>query len=181
MLSGFFPQFNTCLQAQASFGIQIWGCLVINRRILKSAYLYICLQVMAQAEGQQKNLVHSIDSLPTKGPLSCLDQDLLLLKATSAATLSCLGECLNILQSHSQAPPPTQTSQLYSHGAASGESAPGPVSGSPTTFSLSLPSSPPESSSTQQGQLTLTQSCIYLLNSSVGSFRLVKVCLCCFF
>uniref|UniRef100_H2T566 Oxysterol-binding protein n=1 Tax=Takifugu rubripes TaxID=31033 RepID=H2T566_TAKRU len=66
--------------------------------------------VMSQAEGQQKNLVHSIDSLPTRGPLSCLDQDLLLLKATSAATLSCLGECLNILQqtqSHSQAPPPS--------------------------------------------------------------------------
>ncbi|KAM3858170.1 LOW QUALITY PROTEIN: oxysterol-binding protein-related protein 10 [Diretmus argenteus] len=64
-------------------------------------------EVMSQAEGQQKNLVQSIDSLPTKGPLSCLDHDLLLLKATSAATLSCLGECLNILQqtqSHSQAP-----------------------------------------------------------------------------
>uniref|UniRef100_A0A3Q2X304 Oxysterol-binding protein n=1 Tax=Haplochromis burtoni TaxID=8153 RepID=A0A3Q2X304_HAPBU len=62
-------------------------------------------EVMSQAEGQQKNLVQSIDSLPTKGPLSCLDQDLLLLKATSAATLSCLGECLNILQ------------QTQSHGA----------------------------------------------------------------
>uniref|UniRef100_A0A3Q0RFW1 Oxysterol-binding protein n=1 Tax=Amphilophus citrinellus TaxID=61819 RepID=A0A3Q0RFW1_AMPCI len=64
-------------------------------------------EVMSQAEGQQKNLVQSIDSLPTKGPLSCLDQDLLLLKATSAATLSCLGECLNILQqtqSHNGAP-----------------------------------------------------------------------------
>nr|XP_046272882.1 oxysterol-binding protein-related protein 10 isoform X2 [Scatophagus argus] len=68
--------------------------------------------VMSQAEGQQKNLVQSIDSLPTRGPLSCLDQDLLLLKATSAATLSCLGECLNILQqSHSQAPPQSQASE----------------------------------------------------------------------
>ncbi|KAM6974161.1 oxysterol-binding protein-related protein 10 isoform 2-T2 [Tautogolabrus adspersus] len=70
-------------------------------------------EVMAQAEGQQKNLVQSIDSLPTRGPLSCLDQDLLLLKATSAATLSCLGECLNILQqtqSHSQAPHHCQSS-----------------------------------------------------------------------
>lgn len=53
---------------------------------------------MSQAEGQQKNLVNSIDSLPSRGPLSSLDQDLLLLKATSAATLSCLGECLSILQ-----------------------------------------------------------------------------------
>ncbi|XP_071251795.1 oxysterol-binding protein-related protein 10-like isoform X4 [Salvelinus alpinus] len=55
-------------------------------------------KVMAQAEGQQKNLVNSIESLPSRGPLSSLDQDLLLLKATSAATLSCLGECLHILQ-----------------------------------------------------------------------------------
>uniref|UniRef100_A0A3Q3QIE0 Oxysterol-binding protein n=1 Tax=Monopterus albus TaxID=43700 RepID=A0A3Q3QIE0_MONAL len=81
-------------------------------------------EVMSQAEGQQKNLVQSIDSLPTRGPLSCLDQDLLLLKATSAATLSCLGECLNILQqSHSQAPPHSQASQRYrsTHGSPSGE------------------------------------------------------------
>lgn len=53
---------------------------------------------MSQAEGQQKNLLHSIESLPSRGPLSSLDPDLLLLKATSAATLSCLGECLSILQ-----------------------------------------------------------------------------------
>ncbi|XP_035477276.2 oxysterol-binding protein-related protein 10 [Scophthalmus maximus] len=82
-------------------------------------------EVMSQAEGQQKNLVQSIDSLPTRGPLSCLDQDLLLLKATSAATLSCLGECLNILQQttqgRSQAPPPSHASQRNhsAHGAPS--------------------------------------------------------------
>ncbi|KAK5883490.1 hypothetical protein CesoFtcFv8_019817 [Champsocephalus esox] len=78
-------------------------------------------EVMSQAEGQQKNLVQTIDSLPPRGPLSCLDQDLLLLKATSAATLSCLGECLNILQktqSHSQ--PPHQSQCDYAgHGAPS--------------------------------------------------------------
>ncbi|KAM6958670.1 oxysterol-binding protein-related protein 10-like isoform 1-T1 [Aplochiton taeniatus] len=65
-------------------------------------------EVMTQAEGQQRNLVQSIEALPTQGPLSCLDQDLLLLKATSAATLGCLGECLNILQktqSQNQAQP----------------------------------------------------------------------------
>ncbi|XP_066540206.1 oxysterol-binding protein-related protein 10 isoform X2 [Hoplias malabaricus] len=55
-------------------------------------------KVMSQAEGQQKNLLNSIESLPSRGPLSSLDPDLLLLKATSAATLSCLGECLSILQ-----------------------------------------------------------------------------------
>lgn len=85
---------------------------------------------MSQAEGQQKNLVHSIDSLPTRGPLSCLDQDLLLLKATSAATLSCLGECLNILQqtqSHGQAPTQSSERSHAAQRAPSGESAPGPV------------------------------------------------------
>ncbi|XP_068432026.1 oxysterol-binding protein-related protein 10 isoform X1 [Clinocottus analis] len=79
-------------------------------------------EVMSQAEGQQKNLVQSIDSLPTRGSLSCLDQDLLLLKATSAATLSCLGECLNILQktqSHSQAPPQSSQCHYDGHGAPS--------------------------------------------------------------
>lgn len=78
-------------------------------------------EVMSQAEGQQKNLVQSIDSLPTRGPLSCLDQDLLLLKATSAATLSCLGECLNILQqtqSHGQ-PPASSQRHHAGHGAPS--------------------------------------------------------------
>lgn len=54
--------------------------------------------MMNQVEGQQKNLVHAIESLPGSGPLTALDQDLLLLKATSAATLSCLGECFNLLQ-----------------------------------------------------------------------------------
>lgn len=123
-------------------------------------------QVMSQAEGQQKNLVQSIDSLPTRGPLSCLDQDLLLLKATSAATLSCLGECLNILQqtqSHSQAPPQSQASQCNytTHGAPSGESALGPVPvlllEPPTPQSppsLSYFQSPlPEPSTTGKGQL----------------------------
>ncbi|XP_078108089.1 oxysterol-binding protein-related protein 10 [Sander vitreus] len=56
-------------------------------------------KVMVQAEGQQKNLVNSVESLsPRGGVLSSLDEDLLLLKATSASTLSCLGECLSMLQ-----------------------------------------------------------------------------------
>ncbi|XP_072139635.1 oxysterol-binding protein-related protein 10 isoform X2 [Mobula birostris] len=59
-------------------------------------------EMMSQAEGQMKNLVHSIESLPPSGPLSALDQDLLLLKATSAATMSCLGDCLSILQQSAQ-------------------------------------------------------------------------------
>ncbi|XP_060036467.1 oxysterol-binding protein-related protein 10 isoform X2 [Erinaceus europaeus] len=72
-----------------------------------SGQLHEVREMMSQVEGQQKNLVHAIESLPGSGPLTALDQDLLLLKATSAATLSCLGECLNLLQqSVHQAGPP---------------------------------------------------------------------------
>ncbi|XP_040335918.1 oxysterol-binding protein-related protein 10 isoform X3 [Herpailurus yagouaroundi] len=70
-------------------------------RRAKSQYpgqLHEVREMMNQVEGQQKSLVHAIESLPGSGPLTALDQDLLLLKATSAATLSCLGECLHLLQ-----------------------------------------------------------------------------------
>lgn len=71
---------------------------------------------MFQVENQQKNLVHNIESLPSRGPMSSLDQDFLLLKATSAATLSCLGECLNILQHNvSQAAQHLAHNQTPSH------------------------------------------------------------------
>ncbi|KAB5565271.1 hypothetical protein PHYPO_G00239240 [Pangasianodon hypophthalmus] len=60
-------------------------------------------EVIVQAECQQKSLVHSIELLPRRGGVSCLDQDLLLLKATSAATLRCLAQCLNMLQQHRHA------------------------------------------------------------------------------
>ena len=110
---------------------------------------------MSQAEGQQKNLVHSIDALPTKGPLSCLDQDLLLLKATSAATLSCLGECLNILQ-QSQGQPLSKASQPNHTilGAQSGELAPGPTPAlllEPPTPTSPFPPSPVSPQSPRQG------------------------------
>ncbi|XP_057196276.1 oxysterol-binding protein-related protein 10 isoform X2 [Triplophysa rosa] len=75
-------------------------------------------KVMSQAEGQQKNLVNSIESLPSRGPLSSLDQDLLLLKATSAATLSCLGDCLSILQHNV-----CQAAQHITHGHTQGSNA----------------------------------------------------------
>lgn len=134
------------------------------------------LQVMSQAEGQQKNLVHSIDSLPTRGPLSCLDQDLLLLKATSAATLSCLGECLNILQqnqSHGQ--PPAHQSSERSHSAQrapSGESSsagavPVPPLEPPTPPALPTPlffhSPPPEVSDNRKVRQPDCDSCSCLM------------------
>ncbi|CAN2389730.1 phosphatidylserine binding, partial [Pristimantis euphronides] len=66
--------------------------------IQNPAHLHEVKEVMAEVEEQQKNLVHAIESLSGSSALSALDQDLLLLKATSAATLSCLGECLHLLQ-----------------------------------------------------------------------------------
>ncbi|KAK1788944.1 hypothetical protein P4O66_015851, partial [Electrophorus voltai] len=77
-------------------------------------------EVMSQAEAQQRTLVQSIEELPRRGSVSCLDQDLLLLKATSAATLSCRGDCLSILQhSHAQtghAPRPSPALRGYHRG-----------------------------------------------------------------
>ncbi|XP_071326423.1 oxysterol-binding protein-related protein 10-like [Trachinotus anak] len=58
-------------------------------------------EVMSQTEGRQNNIVTSVESSPPRGgALASLDEDLLLFKATSAATLSCLGECLSILQNN---------------------------------------------------------------------------------
>uniref|UniRef100_W5LMB6 Oxysterol binding protein like 10 n=1 Tax=Astyanax mexicanus TaxID=7994 RepID=W5LMB6_ASTMX len=84
----------------------------------KAPYPHTLLEVK-EAEARQKTLVQSIDGLPRRGSVSCLDQDLLLLKATSAATLSCLGECLSILQ-HSHA-------HSHAHNSTSGESNTDPV------------------------------------------------------
>lgn len=55
------------------------------------------LQMMSQAQGQHRDLIQSIESLPSSIGLSPLDQDLLMLKATSMATMNCLNECLHIL------------------------------------------------------------------------------------
>uniref|UniRef100_A0AAQ5ZCD9 Oxysterol-binding protein n=1 Tax=Amphiprion ocellaris TaxID=80972 RepID=A0AAQ5ZCD9_AMPOC len=67
--------------------------------------LQICTQhhteamgkMMTQAQGQHRDLIQSIEGLPAAPGLSPLDQDLLMLKATSMATMNCLNECLHIL------------------------------------------------------------------------------------
>uniref|UniRef100_A0A6I8NQY5 Oxysterol-binding protein n=1 Tax=Ornithorhynchus anatinus TaxID=9258 RepID=A0A6I8NQY5_ORNAN len=55
-------------------------------------------EMMTHAKGQQRDLTKTIEGLPASGHLSALDQDLLLLKATSMATLGCLADCFHILQ-----------------------------------------------------------------------------------
>ncbi|XP_028663819.1 oxysterol-binding protein-related protein 11 isoform X1 [Erpetoichthys calabaricus] len=55
-------------------------------------------EMMSQAEGQHKDLIQMIEGLPSSVDVSPLDQDLLMLKATSMATMNCLNDCFHILQ-----------------------------------------------------------------------------------
>ncbi|XP_062972714.1 oxysterol-binding protein-related protein 11 isoform X1 [Elgaria multicarinata webbii] len=66
--------------------------------ILQPDHLIDVREKMSQAEGQQRDLIRSIECLPASGHLSSLDQDLLMLKATSMATMNCLNDCFHILQ-----------------------------------------------------------------------------------
>ncbi|XP_069588680.1 oxysterol-binding protein-related protein 11 [Ranitomeya imitator] len=54
-------------------------------------------EMMSRAETQQRELMRSIEGLPSSGHFSALDQDLLMLKATSMATMNCLNDCLHML------------------------------------------------------------------------------------
>uniref|UniRef100_A0A8C9F6A0 Oxysterol-binding protein n=1 Tax=Pavo cristatus TaxID=9049 RepID=A0A8C9F6A0_PAVCR len=66
--------------------------------ILQPDHLVDVREMMSQAEGQQRDLIRSIECLPVSGHLTPLDQDLLMLKATSMATMNCLNDCFHILQ-----------------------------------------------------------------------------------
>lgn len=66
--------------------------------ILQPDHLVDVREMMSQAEGQQRELIRSIECLPPSGHLTSLDPDLLMLKATSTATMNCLNDCFHILQ-----------------------------------------------------------------------------------
>ncbi|TRZ19824.1 hypothetical protein HGM15179_007283 [Zosterops borbonicus] len=66
--------------------------------IMQPDHLVDVREMMSQAEGQQRDLIRSIECLPASGHLTSLDQDLLMLKATSMATMNCLNDCFHILQ-----------------------------------------------------------------------------------
>ncbi|XP_037527302.1 oxysterol-binding protein-related protein 11 isoform X2 [Rhipicephalus sanguineus] len=56
-------------------------------------------EILARAGKLYYNLAQSIESLPSHGPgFKYYDKDMLLLKATSCATVMCLEQCLSILQ-----------------------------------------------------------------------------------
>ncbi|TRZ03742.1 hypothetical protein DNTS_009739 [Danionella cerebrum] len=78
--------------------LQRGSSLNSSRKSLLPDHLLEAREMMSQAQGQHRDLIQSIEGLPSsKGP-SPLDQDLLLLKATSLATMTCLSDCLHILQ-----------------------------------------------------------------------------------
>uniref|UniRef100_A0A672Y3H4 Oxysterol-binding protein n=1 Tax=Sphaeramia orbicularis TaxID=375764 RepID=A0A672Y3H4_9TELE len=71
--------------------------LYSSKRSLLPDHLLDAREMMSQAQGQHRDLIQSIEGLPAAPGLSPLDQDLLMLKATSMATMTCLNECLHIL------------------------------------------------------------------------------------
>ncbi|XP_017282407.1 oxysterol-binding protein-related protein 11 isoform X2 [Kryptolebias marmoratus] len=73
------------------------SALYSSKRSMMPDHLVDAREMMSQAQGQHKDLIQSIEGLPAAPGLSPLDQDLLMLKATSMATMSCLSECLHIL------------------------------------------------------------------------------------
>lgn len=63
---------------------------------------------LQKAEHCNSLLVRAVEELPVSGPgMHSSDPDLLVLKATTSATLQCLGHCLSILQQQQLAPPST--------------------------------------------------------------------------
>ncbi|XP_017324950.1 oxysterol-binding protein-related protein 11 isoform X4 [Ictalurus punctatus] len=69
-----------------------------SKRSVLRDHLVEAREMMTQAQDQHRDLVQCIEGLPASHNPSPLDQDLLLLKATSLATMSCLSDCLHILQ-----------------------------------------------------------------------------------
>uniref|UniRef100_A0A3Q1IME5 Oxysterol-binding protein n=1 Tax=Anabas testudineus TaxID=64144 RepID=A0A3Q1IME5_ANATE len=68
-----------------------------SKRSLLPDHLAEAREMMTQAQGQHRDLIQSIEGLSAPPGLSSLDPDLLMLKATSMATMNCLNECLHIL------------------------------------------------------------------------------------
>ncbi|XP_069791381.1 oxysterol-binding protein-related protein 11 isoform X3 [Narcine bancroftii] len=86
--------------AAAFFGVTHHKALGLSKRshTLQPDHLADVREMMNQAEGQHKELVRTIEGLPPFGEhLSALNQDLLMLKATTMATMNCLSDCFHIL------------------------------------------------------------------------------------
>lgn len=69
---------------------------------------------LRRVECEHQRLIHSVEDLPSSGPTAtCTDTELLLLKATSQATLLCLEQCLAILHYQQQQPSKVFNSKGY--------------------------------------------------------------------
>ncbi|KAM5153169.1 LOW QUALITY PROTEIN: oxysterol-binding protein-related protein 11 [Mantella aurantiaca] len=81
------------------FNIGHHRALPANRKTqtLQPDHLGDVREMMSRAEIQQRDLMRTIEGLPSGGQFSSLDQDLLMLKATSMATLNCLNDCFHML------------------------------------------------------------------------------------
>ncbi|XP_075037352.1 oxysterol-binding protein-related protein 11 isoform X2 [Mixophyes fleayi] len=92
-------QRRTSQNAAAFFNLGHHRAMPPNRRtqMLPADHLGDVREMMTQAECQQRELMRSIEGLPPSGHFSSLDQDLLMLKATSMATLNCLNDCFYML------------------------------------------------------------------------------------
>ncbi|XP_046562264.1 oxysterol-binding protein-related protein 11-like isoform X1 [Haliotis rubra] len=90
---------------------------------------------ISEADDYSRHLANKISSLPyTSGFLTGIDKELLLLKATSSATILCLEQCLSILQNRQTGQlsvPPTPQPP---------ERKPGPLEGSRSSTQLTVPS-----------------------------------------
>jgi len=60
---------------------------------------------LRRVECEHQRLIHDIEYLPSSGPnTTCTNTEMLLLKATSQATILCLEQCLAILHFQQQQP-----------------------------------------------------------------------------
>ncbi|XP_076061689.1 oxysterol-binding protein-related protein 11-like isoform X2 [Oratosquilla oratoria] len=75
-------------------------------------------EVLEEARNHHTALAHAIEELPSYGAgMRCIDPNLLLLKATSQATLICLDQCLGVLKSQQMATPLPLASTPQAHSA----------------------------------------------------------------
>ncbi|XP_051922521.1 oxysterol-binding protein-related protein 10-like isoform X3 [Hippocampus zosterae] len=83
------------LRASNAAEQELW---MTKLQLCSRCHSYNGAKVMTEAQGEEKIPANSNESLPPRaGPVSSLNEDLLFFKATSAATLSCLGECFTLL------------------------------------------------------------------------------------
>ncbi|KAG8432155.1 hypothetical protein GDO86_016697 [Hymenochirus boettgeri] len=85
--------------AASFFNLGHHRTMATSRRaqLLQPDHLGDVREMMIKAESQQRDLMRNIEGLPSAGHPSSLDQDLLMLKATSMATLNCLNDCFQML------------------------------------------------------------------------------------